>query len=218
MYTDDNTGEGTIEALRQVRSVMSRVTGNDIASLGLHPAVYFYSSTGRHWDMIFVAMVKLFAKAIRNNDDNFFKVFTRNRETIERLFLENKALIVQANIAIRSTNRVQKWSALIEDTARGKLFGDGISQDGILEALDLSGKVVASEIREIGANFSTNTKSALFLGESVENAQKCPICGGLILVEKSVSYDHIQAKKDGGRGNIENAQLTHPYCNSLKDN
>lgn len=218
LYIDDDTGEGTIEALRKVRKVMSRITGNDSASLGLHPAVYFYSSRGRHWDMVFVAMVKLIAKAIRNNDDGFFKIFTKNRRTLEKLFLENKALIVQANIAIRSTNRVQKWSDLIEDTARGKLFGDKINQDGILEALDLTGKVVASEIREVGANFSTTTKSAVFLGDSVENAQKCPICGGLILVEKSVSYDHVQAKKDGGIGNVENAQLTHPYCNSVKDN
>ena len=218
LYKDDDTGEKTIESLCQVRRVLSRITGNDISSLGLHPAVYFYSSTGRHWDMIFVAMVKVFANAIQNNDRNFFKLFTKNRKVMEELFLENKALIGQANIAIRSRNRVQKWADLIEDTARGKLFGGGISQDRILEALDLTGKVVASEIREVGANFSSATKSALFLKQSVANAQKCPVCNGLILVEKSVSYDHVKPKKSGGLGNIENLQLTHPYCNSLKDN
>ncbi len=218
LYSDDDTGEKTIQALSQVRRVMSRITGNDSPSLGLHPAVFFYNSTGRHWDMIFVAMVKVFAKAIRNNDNNFFKLFTKNRKTLENLFLENKALIAQANIAIRSINRVQKWADLIEDTARGKLFSREISQDGILEALDLTGKLVASEISEVGVNFSTTTKSAVFLKDSVENAQKCPICNGLILVEKSVSYDHIQPKKTGGVGNLENAQLTHPYCNSLKNN
>ena len=79
-----------------------------------------------------------------------------------------------------------------------------------MEALELTGKVVASEIREVGANFSTATKSAIFLKDSVANAQ-CPICNGLILVEKSVSYDHIQPKMSGGMGNVENAQLTHPY-------
>ena len=218
LYSDDETGEKTIAALHQVRGVMSRITGNCAPSLGLHPAVFFYSSTGRHWDMIFVAMVKVFAKAIRDNDDNFFKLFTKNRETLETLFLEHKALIVQANIAIRSTNRVQKWADLIEETARGKLFTGKMSQDGILEALDLTGKVVASEIREVGANFSTATKSAVFLKDLVANAQKCPTCNGLIVVEKSVSYDHIQPKKAGGMGNVENAQLTHPYCNSLKNN
>ena len=216
LYTEDDTGEKTIKALREVQRVMSRITGNDISSLGLHPAVYFYGSAGRHWDMIFVAMVKVFADAIRNNDDNFFKLFTGNRKTLELLFLDHKALIVQANIAIRSTNRVQKCADLIRDTARGTLFVDGISQDGILDALELTGKVVASEIREVGASFTTATKSAVFLKESVDNAQRCPVCDGLILVEKSVSYDHIQPKKSGGMGNIESAQLTHPYCNSLK--
>ena len=218
LYAEDVTGEKTIQALRQVCAVMSRITGNEISSLGLHPAVYFYSSTGRHWDTIFVAMVKVFSKAVRNNDGNFFKLFTRNRSRLEKLFLENKALIGQANIAIRSRNRVEKWSDLIEDTARGKLFKDGINPDDILKALDLEGKIVASEIKEVGANFSTATKSAVFLKKSVDNAPKCPICGGLILAEKSVSYDHVQPKKSGGSGNIENAQLTHPYCNSLKDN
>jgi len=137
---------------------------------------------------------------------------------VEKLFLENKALIGQANIAIRSQNRVDKWAELIENTARGKLFKKGITPDGILEALDLEGKVVASEIKEVGANFSSATKSAVFLKKSVETAPKCPICSGLILTEKSVSFDHIQPKKSGGLGDIDNAQITHPYCNSLKDN
>ncbi len=217
LYSDDDTGEKTISALEQVRRVMARITGNNAPSLGLHPAVFFYSQTGRHWDMIFVSMVKVFARAVRNNDDDFFKSFTKNRRKLEALFLENKALIVQANIAIRSTSRVQKWSELIEGVARGRLFGTKISQDGILQALDLEGKVVASEIREVGANFSTATKSAIFLRESVAKAQRCPVCNGLILVEKSVSYDHIQPKKEGGKGKLENVQLTHPYCNSIKD-
>lgn len=218
LYIDDDTGEKTIQALRKVDRVMSRITGNEISSLGLHPAVYFYSSTGRHWDTLFVAMVKVIAKAVRNNDDGFFKKFAKNRSTLEKLFLENKALIGQANIAIRSQNRVEKWAKLIEDTARGNLFNDGITADGILRALDLEGKVVASEIKEVGTNFSSTTKSAVFLRKSVETAPKCPICNGLILTEKSVSFDHVQPKKSGGRGDINNAQITHPYCNSLKDN
>ena len=38
-----------------------------------------------------------------------------------------------------------------------------------------------------------------------------------ILHPQSLSYDHIVGKKSGGLGNIENCQLTHPYCNSIKN-
>ena len=217
LYCDDDTGEKTIAALRKVLQVLSRMIGNNPSSLGLHPAVFFYSSTGRYWDSIFLAMIKVFAKAVRNNDDDFFKKFTDNRRTLETLFLENKGLIGQANIAMHSTKRVQRWSDLIEDVARGKLFKSQIIQDGVLEKLELSGKIGSSEIREISVSFSTRTKSAVFLRQSVDSAQRCPICKGLILVEKSVSYDHIRPKSSGGKGNVENAQLTHPYCNSIKN-
>lgn len=216
LYSDDDTGKSTIRALNAVYRVMSRITGNDVQSLGLHPAVYFYSSTGKHWDTIFVAMVNVIAKAVRSNNSDFFRNFTKRRKTIETVFLKNKSLIAQANQAIYSRNRVQKWSDLIEKLSLGRLFSDGISQDEILDSLDLKGRLIASEIKEAGTNFSSNTKSALFLKNSIERAQSCPLCGGLIVVEKSVSFDHIVPKGKGGKGNLQNAQMTHPYCNSIK--
>jgi hypothetical protein len=45
---------------------------------------------------------------------------------------------------------------------------------------------------------------------------ECPICGGLLDVEKSVSYDHIRPIREGGLGVAENGQMVHPYCNSIK--
>ncbi len=216
LYADDPDGSATVKALRCLREVMFRVTGNDSPSLGLHPAVYFYSSTGRHWEFVLVAIVHLFSKAIRNNDDKFFRSFTENRRTLEEVFLNNKTLVGQANIAIRSTNRVQKWSDLIGKTARGRLFTNGVTADDILSALELKGKVVASDISEVGSNFSRRTKSAAFLRDSVRTAMTCPLCRGLVLAEKSVSYDHVKAKNSGGTGALENIQLTHPYCNSIK--
>lgn len=216
LYQDDVDGDSTLHVLAKLRSVMSRMTGNNIESLGLHPAVYFYSSTGKHWDMIFVSMLRVFADSIRNNDKRFFKSFCENRKTLEELLLNNKALIGQANIAIRSQARIDKWSDLIENTVRGKLFKDGVSQEGILSALDLTGKLIVSEITESTTKFSTYTKSAVFLTESIKKALKCPLCGGLIAVEQSVSYDHKEPKSKGGKGHVGNLQLTHPYCNSLK--
>ena len=36
---------------------------------------------------------------------------------------------------------------------------------------------------------------------------------------KSASYDHIVRRENGGLGDTENGQITHPYCNqSIKIN
>jgi len=65
--------------------------------------------------------------------------------------------------------------------------------------------------------FSVETKSATFLRNALQNALRCQICQGLIYSE-SISIDHIKRKEDGGTGQIENAQLTHPYCNTTVKN
>lgn len=62
---------------------MNRVTGNDAASLGLHPAVYFYSDKGRHIPDLLLGMLYLFKERIKNNDGFFFKKFIKARATME---------------------------------------------------------------------------------------------------------------------------------------
>lgn len=217
IYTDDTTGDGTIQSLKNIHGTLRRITGNDSPSLGLHPAVYFYSHTGKHWDMMFVSIINVFAKAVRNNDDDFFKRFTENRESLESILLSKKALIGQANIAIRSSARIARWSKFIEKTARGEIFKNSFDPEEFLNELELSGKLIASEISEASENFSNHTKSAIFLSSSIASAQKCPICRGLVIAEKSVSYDHITPKSEGGLGSFDNGQMTHPYCNSIKE-
>ena len=70
---------------------------------------------------------------------------------------------------------------------------------------------------EIGKSFSKNVKSEIFLRTALQSAPKCKICNGL-LHQKSISIDHIIRKEDGGTGSIDNAQLTHPYCNTTYKN
>lgn len=217
IYSKDTDGSGTIRALQACIKTMKRITGNHSSSLGLHPAVYFYNSNGRHMDAIFLGIVKAIAKATRDNDKTFFSKFTDRRTIIESIFLKNKSLLNQANSAIYSAKRVDRWAefliTVINDSER---FGTKFSQEDILEALELKGKVIASEVEEIGTNFSDATKSAIFLSQSINQAMQCPICGGFIEVEQSASYDHITAKSNGGKGSLENGQITHPFCNSRK--
>ena len=58
-----------------------------------------------------------------------------------------------------------------------------------------------------------DTKSATFINTALKSAIKCPVCDGYLDSKKSISYDHIKPKREGGLGSIDNCQLAHPYCN-----
>jgi hypothetical protein len=62
-------------------------------------------------------------------------------------------------------------------------------------------------------DFNTNNKSEIFIKDTLPNAPRCKICNGFIHTN-SISIDHKQRRQDGGLANIDNGQLTHPYCNT----
>src|SRR5439155_1551466 len=70
---------------------------------------------------------------------------------------------------------------------------------------------------EYGRDFDSEAKSTAFLREALKNALRCQICQGFIHT-KSISIDHLERKEDGGFGSPNNAQLTHPYCNTTYKN
>ncbi len=49
--------------------------------------------------------------------------------------------------------------------------------------------------------------------DTLPDAPRCKICNGFIH-KNSISIDHKQRRQDGGLANIDNGQLTHPYCNT----
>jgi 5-methylcytosine-specific restriction endonuclease McrA len=65
--------------------------------------------------------------------------------------------------------------------------------------------------------FSKETKSATFLRDAIAGAPRCKICKCLLHFN-SIQIDHIVRKQDGGLGILENAQLSHPFCNSTIKN
>lgn len=82
-----------------------------------------------------------------------------------------------------------------------------------LEAFDYLAKVVIEPEFVPGKDFSIDAKSEAFLSEVINNAPKCKICGGY-LHRNSISIDHKMRKREGGKGELKNSQLTHPFCNS----
>ena len=95
---------------------------------------------------------------------------------------------------------------------------NGNTDEEIVDVLRLNQQlkflaIITDEDRKYRRNFSTETKNAVFLREALEKELRCTICQARMHT-KSISFDHVVRKRDGGGGSPENAQLTHPYCNT----
>jgi hypothetical protein len=216
---DDETGEGTIEVLKKALNLVSRVTGNDKGSLGLHPAVYFYGPTGRHSAPLFMGTMTLIARKLSENNKQFFKDFTEIRSKLEDVLIENKDLIATVLLKHISYKRVDVYANLIDKLIANLQDNIDIDQILIVKNADLEGKVIVGAPNTTkNVNFSDEIKSETFIKTALNTAIKCSICNGYLDIEKSVSYDHIMRVQDGGVGEAENCSLTHPYCNQSVKN
>ncbi len=215
---DDLTGEYTISSLKRSLKLISRISGNDGGSLGLHPAVYFYGPSGRHSRAMFLGMATLIAEKLVNNDSVFFTKFTNSRETIEKILVSRKDLIATILQKHLSKKRNAMYAKLIGELVRRISQGEEIMDAKIVEITELEGKIVVGDFVSTETEFNDEAKSKTFLDRALESAIKCPICKGYLDPEKSVSYDHIVRQREEGTGNAENCQLTHPYCNQSVKN
>jgi hypothetical protein len=211
---EDGDGTDTIKMFKLSRKVGSRLAGNNPESLGLHPAVYFYNERGVHTRHLFLGMVRLITEKLRNNDPTFFKKFTRVRAKLEKYLIDNKSLITQAFANVNRDARVVRVHALLDELIKRLDRNEKISTSKLFGSIGLSGRIL--DVRNITtkAKVSETTKAAVAIATGLKNATKCPICGGLLYPKKSVSYDHKVRARNKGRGNIENVQMTHPYCNT----
>ncbi|KAF3889104.1 MULTISPECIES: HNH endonuclease [Nostocales] len=65
--------------------------------------------------------------------------------------------------------------------------------------------------------FSRETKSAAYIRDVLPGFPRCKICDAY-LPSRFISIDHKKRKADGGLGTLDNAQLSHPYCNTTFKN
>ena len=210
---EDVDGSLTLEALDCALRLARRITGNESGSLGLHPAVYFYGPTGRHSSPMFMGTVSLIGKHLADNDRSFFKRFTSVREALEAALIEHKDLIATILQKHVSTKRAGTYHALLDALVKRLGAAEPITESWLVTEAGLTGKIVTGEAMSPGVRFSDDAKSAAFIRTYLSAAPRCPECRGYLDAEKSVSYDHVVRKREGGDGATENCALTHPYCN-----
>ena len=215
-YQDDDDGQETLKLLTALERTSANLVGNKSKSLGVHPFVYFYTSKGRHYPPLMMGMFSLVSDKIKANDRNWFKIFaTKSRRLIEEALIEHKTIITLLISALASKRRTWGGRQVIEYIIECVSAEKDISPDNIAERLGLQSRLYSIQSKP-GADFSDDAKSSAFLRDALRQALRCPLCEGYLDPSKSISYDHIKRKADGGDGAAENCQPTHPYCNSVK--
>lgn len=213
-YINDEDGEETIQVLQNSISVIRRMTGNTAGSLGLHPAVYFYNERGKYSRFLFLGMLSLFTEKIRNNDSQFFRDFSKSRRKIEEFLLQNKSIIGIVLQNLGRTRRIPKMRDLFMFLVNNLKSGSNVTTEQAIEHLGLQGRILDVKAIQTSPKFTEDTKSMIFLQSALAGAVRCAICDAYLDPGKSLSYDHILRRAEGGTGDASNAQLSHPFCNT----
>lgn len=216
-YADDMTGESTVKVLANSLEVLNRITGQSNGSLGLHTAVYFYNDKGKQSKFLFLGIVALITEKIRNNDAYFFKKFTKVRAIVEDFVIENKSLIGIILQNLGNKQRVPKVKELFDFLVSTAFARHPLQLEQVLVTLGQAGRVLDIRTVQTSPKITDETKSTLMIKAAIASAQKCPICGGRLEINKSVSCDHRLDKKSDGTGDVANIQHAHFYCNNSKD-
>ncbi len=215
----DVIGDDTITYLKNCRKVAQLLNSNHSSSLGLHPVVYFYSSDGRFKIASFYA-ITLLVKELEEKKK--LKEFITVREPFEKILLENDNYIQQILRHYRSAKNAYPHikNYLLKVIEFLLKRNDALkTMELILKEKDFDYLTVPVKeyAKTDSSDFSSATKSAVFITNALNGTLKCKICNGY-LHSASISVDHIDRKEDGGKGEFNNAQLTHPFCNSAIKN
>jgi len=215
---DDSTGDKTIELLRSCRRVAQRINSNHPSSLGLHPIVYFYTSTGKPKIGSFYGVVTLI---LHLEKTKFFSKFTDVRKDFESVIWQDDMVpqIVSKSSAVKAREKVKDFYIKIIDKLSQGTDKKNVIREIVAEkcfgSLKSKAKANTSDIQT--KEFSRETKAAAFIRDALPGSSRCKICGGY-LPSRFSSIDHKKRKADGGLGTLDNAQLTHPYCNTTFKN
>jgi len=215
---DDSSGEKTVKLLRNCRKVAQRINSKDPSSLGLHPIVYFYTSAGKSKIGSFYGVVTLMLDLEKTKS---FSKFIEIREDFEWVIWQHDMVpqIVSKSGAVKAREKVKDFYRKIIDKLSKGTERKNVMKEIVAEktfgSLRIKTKDNGSETES--KEFSRETKSAAYIRDALPGSPRCKICHGYLPSGYS-SIDHKVRKADGGLGTLDNAQLTHPYCNTTFKN
>lgn len=221
---EDSDGNETITYLTNVRSMLYRLCSMNASSLGLHPALYFYSQSGAFQPLALLHFVAFF-KSYGTED---FIAFTKVREKFEAFLMKHRGIteaVRKLGSGGRSRPRVLSlYKTLIEH------FQMGLSEPEVTKKLvqmnefsflfaDDNNDTFVNTPQGLakGKRLSRDTKGTAYLRDALPTAPKCPTCRGL-MHRNAMQAGHKQARREGGVNHPSNAMMQHPFCNSTVEN
>lgn len=150
-----------------------------------------------------------------------FREFTCVRRAFEEFLLNHRILVNQVTVKYGSGpkgfSRLKELFLFVLDG-----LGAGRSAEQIVDEMKSHVEFsflqpAEATVGEHRKDFGTDAKSAVFLRDALKDPLRCGICGGL-MHRNAISIDHIIRRQDGGLGEPDNGQLTHPYCNTTVKN
>ncbi len=216
----DAEGDETVIYLAKTKRALEIICSNDPASLGLHPALYFYSRAG---DFQPAALVNVIHWIADMEERRRVKKFLLARRKFEGLLLSHPILARPPTHKMGSGSRSRlKVMALYNQVL--DFLSDGDNEEEAwkhvvaLEEFEFlvleEGRMKSAESQGvIGARFHRRAKSAGFLGQALSNVNRCALCGGLMHVN-GMTADHITSRSMRGTNAPDNARMVHPRCNS----
>ncbi len=218
----DLTGDQTMAYLDAVAKRLRRITGDDPASLGLHPVVYFYTRGGVFQPLAFIAVARFLDGLLKTDK---LKAFTKVRAAFEDFLIEHKEgmslLIHKFGTGSRSLPWLQQYYERIyagmlagKDAATIQTEFGNDPQFTFLTASKAG--AVRPVLTEGKRKFSGTTKTASYFATALPGCVRCALCGARIH-KNSMNFDHKKKAAEKGDASVGNARVTHPYCNSIRD-
>lgn len=216
----DTDGNLSLAYLAKVKATIAKITTDNPKSLGLHPVVYFYTRGGAFKPEAFFGAMK-FIDEIESK--NWFKKFQAIRSVFEDYLVDHKEAIALIVHRFGTGNRSIPWVHAyykflfekFDDRMTPEKVTAELGQNAEFKFLTVPPPPPKQSASGKPMNFSSNTKTAAYFAQALAGCVRCKICGARVH-KNSMHIDHATAKKDGGHSGLENAQVTHPYCDSSK--
>lgn len=204
----------TLAAIQNAVKIARLMSGDHPSSLGLHPAVYFYSSNGRHQPTAVLAMAQFLKDMI---DRRGINTFCKHRKAFEEFLVAHKMYINQITVKYGSMAKGFRqmrdyFQFVIDNIALGS---DAEEIEKLLsEHPRFQILVKEKPIESVKSKtFTTEAKQLKFISDTLASALVCGVCGAKI-DNKSMHLDHVVERSEGGPPTVGNGQWAHPYCDS----
>lgn len=213
----DDVGAPTLSYLKRTKRIISMILSNQAHSLGLHPALYCYTSNGNFQP---AALLNIIAWVMRLDASGKMDRFRKVRGDFEDMILAHPSMVKPAVNKLGTGTRSRPNALSLLDRAIDLLASGDNAESAWLKLLGEFPLLAAQEAEQLelggaGRPFSGGAKSAVSLTE-LANVSRCPLCRGLLHPNGKV-LDHIDKKADGGSSHSSNGRWVHPICNSNRD-